>query len=280
MNPAMNKLLPTTFQDRPLWDGTPPLAQESDSSRVEHFTDSKDCVARITDVTRPTISFSPATAVGGKARPAVVVCPGGGYGILAWNHEGLDIVSWLNCHGVSAFLLKYRCPDRRDAALADVARAVRIVRSEADALNVLPDKIGVIGFSAGAHLSARLCCLPEGAEPYPKADAIDEVSCRPDFQMMIYPAYIDRENLGTDPDFSITDKTPPAFIMQSGDDFVYPSSVAYYIALQKAGVRAEMHLFSRGGHGYGLLHNGNPTEAWPDLAYNWLCTDIMNGRTW
>ena len=276
----MNKLQPKAYLERPIWNGTPPFSIPEDATDTEHFLDDKDAIARLAEVSRPTLSFYPATAVGANARPAVVVCPGGGYSILAWNHEGLDIVSWLNSRGVSAFLLKYRCPGRREAALADVARAVRLVRAQADAHNVLPDKIGVIGFSAGAHLSARLCCLPAGTEPYEPADAIDATSCRPDFQMMIYPAYINRDNFGTDPDFAITADTPPAFIMQSQDDFVGESSVCYYIALKKAKVPVEMHLFSRGGHGYGLLRNGNPTEVWPDLAYNWLCTDIMKARSW
>ena len=276
----MNKLQPKSFLERPIWNGTPPLSIPEDATDTEHFRDDTDAIARITDVSRPTLSFYPATAVGCNARPAVVVCPGGGYSILAWNHEGLDIVSWLNSRGVSAFLLKYRCPGRRDAALADAARAVRLVRAEADALNILPDKIGIIGFSAGAHLAARLSCLPVGKEPYEPSDDIDGLPCRPDFQIMIYPAYISRENFGTDPDFAITGETPPTFIMQSEDDGLIDSSVCYYIALKKAKVPVEMHLFSRGGHGYGLLRNGNPTEVWPDLAYNWLCTDIMKARSW
>ena len=276
----MNKLQPKSFLERPIWNGTPPLSIPEDATDTEHFRDDTDAIARITDVSRPTLSFYPATAVGCNARPAVVVCPGGGYSILAWNHEGLDIVSWLNSRGVSAFLLKYRCPGRRDAALADAARAVRLVRAEADALNILPDKIGIIGFSAGAHLAARLSCLPAGKEPYEPSDDIDRLPCRPDFQIMIYPAYISRENFGTDPDFAITGETPPTFIMQSEDDGLIDSSVCYYIALKKAKVPVEMHLFSRGGHGYGLLRNGNPTEVWPDLAYNWLCTDIMKARSW
>ena len=98
--------------------------------------------------------------------------------------------------------------------------------------------------------------------------------------MPIYPAYISRENFGTDPDFAITEKTPPAFIMQSEDDTLIDSAICYYVALKNAKVPVEMHLFSHGGHGYGLLRNGNPTEAWPELAYNWLCTDIMGSRSW
>ena len=122
--------------------------------------------------------------------------------------------------------------------------------------------------------------VEELLKPYEPNDAADEVSCRPDFQFMIYPAYIDRENFGTDPDFAITPETPPAFIIQSQDDFVGESSICYCIALRKAKVPVEMHLYSHGGHGYGLLHNGNPTEVWPELAYNWFCTDIMKSRNW
>ncbi len=280
-SPAMNKLQPTAFRERPIWNGTPPFSIPADARNTEHFLEDKDAIARLAEVSRPTLSFYPATAVGTNARPAVVVCPGGGYSILAWNHEGLDIVSWLNSHGISAFLLKYRCPGRRDAALADAARAIRLIRSEAEILNILPDKTGVIGFSAGAHLSARLSCLPADAEPYKPVAPVDTLSCRPDFQMLIYPAYIDRENFGTDPDLSIAPgETPPAFIMQAEDDDLVDSAVCYYIALKKAKVPVEMHLFSHGGHGYGLMHNGNPTEAWPGLAYNWLCTDIMRSRSW
>ncbi len=274
------KLVPVPFENRPLWEGTPPLATPEDAERKEHFCEDADAILRLTDVTVPTITFYPATASGSRPRPAVVVAPGGGYGILAWNHEGIDICAWLNSIGVSAFLLKYRCPNRRDAALADIARAVRVVRAEAESLNVLPDKIGVIGFSAGAHLCARLSSLPAGKAPYPAADAIDATSCRPDFQMLIYPAYIDRDGLGTDPDFDINADTPPAFLIQSEDDFVYPSSVAYFVALQKAGVKAELHVFSHGGHGYGMLRTGNPTSAWPRLAATWIETDVMGGTVW
>lgn len=271
-----NKLQPSAFTNMPLWPaGAEPHAQPGDEKKVEHFWESEDAISRLTDVMVPTLTFYPATAVGDSTSPAVLVCPGGGYGILAWNHEGQDIAAWLNSIGVSAFLLKYRCPDRREGALADAARAIRYIRANAANMNVNPEKIGIIGFSAGAHLSARLSTLPAAKVPYEPIDAADELNPRPDFQMIIYPAYMDRENWGCDPDFEITDKTPPAFIMQAEDDTLWASSIAYFIAMKKAGVDAELHVFPKGGHGYGLLRNGKPTQVWPDLARDWLYRDII-----
>lgn len=272
-----HNLLPSPFADRPIWGrATPPLFQPPRAE--EHFLDSEDHVSRITDVSYPSLTFLPATAVNGAPSPAVVICPGGGYSILAWNLEGTDIAAWLNSRGISAFLLKYRCPDQRDAALADAARAIRFVRHHAETFNVSPDRIGILGFSAGAHLAARLSNLPEEAVPYPAADEIDATSPRPDFQLILYPAYIDREDGSIDPDFHVSDKTPPAFVMQAEDDFFSGSSLAYYRALHKAGVPAELHVFAKGGHGFGLLRNGNPTENWPDLAFQWLAREGFANR--
>ena len=272
---SKHTILPLPFADRPLWEeGSVPDFRPTEKG--ERFLESEDHVSRITDVSSPSLTFLPATAVNGRPSPAVVICPGGGYGILAWNLEGVDIASWLNSRGISAFILKYRCPDRRDAALADATRAIRFVRYHADEFNVRADKIGILGFSAGAHLAARTSTLPKGKQPYKPVDSIDKVSARPDFQLILYPAYIERGYDAIDPDFSITAETPPAFVMQAEDDVLSKSSLAYYIALKEANVPAELHLFSRGGHGYGLLRNGNPTQAWPDLAYRWLQSDILN----
>lgn len=215
----MDKYQPKAFTERPIWSSVAPFAIPEDAGNKEHFCDDEDAVARITDVSVPTVSFYPATAVDLKPRPAVLVCPSGGYSVLAWNREGLDTVSWLNYHGISAFLLKYRCPGRREAALADAARAMRIIRSEAEALNILSDKIGIISYSAGAHLATRVCNISDGKAPYEPVDSIGALPCCPDFQMIIYPAYIDREGFGADPDLAITEKTPPAFMMQAEDDW-------------------------------------------------------------
>lgn len=272
----MNTPIPKKFSNRPLWDVCSiPFYKEEDKSVSEHFWEETDGIERLTDVTNPTITFFPATALGNEPRPAVLVCPGGAYSILAWNHEGIDIASWLTTQGFHAFLLKYRCPGRRDDALADAARAMRFIRANAESLCVIPEKVGIIGFSAGAHLSARLSCLPEGKEPYPVKDAIDTLSPRPNFQLLIYPAYIDREWTGVDPDFEIKNgQTPKAFIMQSEDDTLIKSSISYFINLKENNIPAEMHIFPRGGHGYGLVYNGNPTENWTRLAGEWLRREV------
>lgn len=248
--------------------------RDGDEEKQEHFLNEEDGIERLTDVVVPSITHCPATNLKNNPRPAVLVCPGGGYGILAWNHEGEDIARWLSQLGFSAFILKYRCPERRDAALADAARAIRLLRANSAQYGILPNKIGIIGFSAGAHLSARLCTLPEGFEPYPPKDSTDGLSPVPDFQMIIYPAYIDAGDLKCDSSFAITGKTPPAFIAQAQDDYYHTCSLAYYIALSKCKVPAELHTFPRGGHGYGLVRNGMPTENWTKLAEGWLDREI------
>jgi len=261
----------------PLWNQTAPFTTPGDADLTEHFRPSDDGIERLTDVTSPTLTYYPASGRG--PHPAVMICPGGGYGILAWNHEGKDVAGWLNANGISAFLLKYRCPNRRQAALADAVRGMRLIRSRADKFNLRADKIGILGFSAGAHLSARVCTLPE--EPaYPPQDATDNTPARPDFAFIIYPAYIDREGWKADPDLNITPETPPTFLIQSQDDTLVNSSLAYYIALKDAGVPTELHLYPSGGHGYGLMRTGRPTDAWPALAIDWFGREVMRSRAW
>ncbi len=274
----MNTKIPNPFSDCPIWGQNKPYATEADETINEHYTDYPDGIVRLTDVANPTLSFFPATSADNSPRPAVLICPGGGYSILAWKHEGLDIAQWLSSFGFSAFVLKYRCPDRRDAALADAARAMRYIRANAESFNIDPGKVGVMGFSAGAHLIARLSTFPAGIKPYADVDIIDNESFIPDFQMPVYPAFIDRENWGCDPDFEITEKTPPAFIIQAADDYWMKSSVAYYIALVQKKVQTELHIFPRGDHGYGIIRNGKPTEDWPLLAMRWLERDILKKK--
>ena len=267
----MNGSIPVSFAGLRLWNGPAPLSADGDADRVEHFEEERDGILRLTDVSVPTIDFFPAVRHDNSPRPAVLVCPGGGYSILAWNHEGINVAYWLAHCGFSAFLLKYRCPDRRDAALADAARAIRIIRANAEKWRIDAGKIGILGFSAGAHLAARLCTMPDGARPYDDIDETDREPFLPDFQMPIYPAYIYREGYACDPDFKITKATPPAFIAQSADDPFGDSSFAYAIALRKAGVPVELHIFPRGSHGYGLLRQGTaPGAELAAAAERWL----------
>ncbi len=267
------------FIDLPLWpEGKAPYSVPGDARNQEHFLEVTDAVDRLTDVSIPTLTFSPATGSG--PRPAVLICPGGGYHILAWNHEGTAIASWLNANGISTFLLKYRCPDRRTAAKADAVRAMRLIRAKAKELNLIEDKIGIMGFSAGAHLAARVCNL--GVDNvYDSVDPVDIANPRPDFSLLIYPAYINRDGFETDAELEISAKTPPVFMIQAEDDTaLVDSSLAYFIALKKFAVPAELHLFSRGGHGYGMLRKGNPTDAWLSLALRWFETDVMKSAVW
>lgn len=267
------------FSGLPLWDGPAPFADPVADAKPEKFEIAADGLCRVTDVSEPTLDFYAATTPGSQPCPAVVVCPGGGYSILSVYQEGRDIARWLAQFGISAFLLKYRCPGRREAALADAARAIRLVRANAAKWRIDPAKVGIIGFSAGAHLLSRLSCLPAGAEPYPRTDAVDDLPCRPDFQMPIYPAYIFRDGYAIDPDFAITKDTPPAFIAQSANDTLADSAFAYAIALRNAGVPVELHIYPDGGHGYGMLHfKGRAARAWARAAEDWLAALLRGGE--
>ncbi len=268
------------FENMELWPRgeSVPFAVAGDTTDAEKRVMGDDGIIRITDVSVPTLSFYPASGKG--PHPAVLVCPGGGYSILAWNHEGTDVAGWLNANGISAFILKYRCPERKDAAKADATRAMRLIRANAAQYSVLPDKIGIIGFSAGAHLSACVCNLA-GAEPYPAADAFDAVDPRPDFAFLIYPAYLWREGWKLAPETTVTEKTSPTFLLSTQDDKLsVDGSISYFIAMKAAGVPAEIHVFPSGGHGYGLLRKDAPSDAWPSLAINWFSSVIARSKSW
>ena len=259
--------------DLPLYPADPPLLRPEDAALREHVKPDEDFCRRVTDVSLPTLSFFPATGM--APRPCVLVCPGGGYGILAYNHEGTDVVHWLLANGFSAALLKYRCPDRRDQALADARRAMRLLRSRAGEWNLDATRIGILGFSAGAHLAVRTCCARDPEAPC--GDEIDREPSRPDFAVVVYPAYIAKEGWGKDPgkgidpDLEITaERVPPTFLVQSQDDFFWESSFAYAIAMRNAGVPFEMHVLPDGGHGWGIPRTGRSPDDWTDLAMRWL----------
>ncbi len=246
---------------------------------------------RVSNVHEPTLAFFPAprdTANG----TVVIVCPGGGYARLAVDKEGSDIAKMLNGLGVSAFVLKYRLLEYgHPGPLQDVLRAIRTVRSRATEFGVLPTRIGVMGFSAGGHVAASAATLFDAPEGRTGA-AIDDVSARPDFVVLIYPVITlqppyahagSRQNLlGATPDpalvqrlsveTQVSSNTPPAFLAHTGEDTTVPieNSILFYQALRRAGVSAEMHLYQKGAHGFGMAPGNGPTSEWPRRLEDWL----------
>ncbi len=260
-----------------LWPGSESKKNiEHDISKAgEGLVDGKPLV-RLSDVTRPTITLYPAPK--NKATgAAVVVCPGGGYSILALDLEGTEVCAWLNSIGVTAILLKYRVPKQPDqprfqAPLEDAQRAMGLVRANARQWGIDTARIGIMGFSAGGHLSAVLSNNYKN-RTYPAIDDADALSCKPAFAMLIYPAYLavaeDADKLA--PELPVDEQTAPTFIVQTEDDPVrVENSLFYYLGLKKANVPAEMHLYAKGGHGYGLRKKGIGLQAWPQRAEEWL----------
>jgi acetyl esterase/lipase len=231
-------------------------------------------VLRITNVSEPTITIyeaSEETASGS----VMIVCPGGGYNILAYDLEGDEVCLWLNELGITAVLLKYRVPRREgkekyEAPLQDLQRAISYIRAKAKHLNIDPNRIGVMGFSAGAHLAVMASNLFK-KRTYPAVKEIDHTSCRPNFCLLIYPAYLEGEHFQLAPEIQVSSNTPPTMIIQTGDDQAYiNSSLLYYYALKEAGVPVWMHLYNKGGHGYGLRDTGTAVNSWPDRAEDWF----------
>ena len=208
---------------------------------------------------------------------AVIVFPGGGYNILALDLEGSEVCGWLNSIGVNCALLKYRVPARPGgpryaAPLQDAQRAIGLVRYHAREWQIDPQRIGVLGFSAGGHLAAAASTNFD-KRTYDAVDEADKVSCRPDFAVLIYPAYLTaKDDLKTlAPELPVRADTPPAFLAQTEDDPVHVEcSMVYFKALKDAKVPAEMHIFSTGGHGYGLRPSSAKITTWPQLAAQWM----------
>lgn len=264
-----------------LWPTQPPgetmqLPAEADTTKPTDRLVNGKRIVRLGNVSDPTITvYSPDPAKNTGA--AVIVAPGGGYSILAYELEGTEVCEWLNSIGVTGVLLKYRVPHRpgrarQDAPLEDAQRAMGLVRAKAAELGIDPQRIGMLGFSAGAHLTAVLSNNHE-RRTYERVDAADEVSCRPDFVLLIYPAYlaIKEKNNEIAPELPISAKTPPTFLVMTEDDSVrVENALFYYLALKNAGVRAEMHLYPEGGHGYGLQRTTALVTTWPARAEEWM----------
>jgi acetyl esterase/lipase len=260
----------------PLWKGTAPGDKGTLGAEYDTTTDKDNMiagrrVARITNVATPTLTIYPAAKA---AAPAVLVFPGGGYRILAWDLEGTEVCDWLNSIGVTCVLVKYRVPARESqppyvAPLQDAQRAMGMVRARAQEWKIDPKRIGVLGFSAGAHLSAALGANFE-KRSYDRVDEADDSSCRPDFTILIYPGGTVRDGKLA-PEVQPRADTPPTFLVQTEDDPVHvESSLAYFAALKEVKVPAEMHLYPSGGHGYGLRPSALAVTTWPARAADWL----------
>jgi acetyl esterase/lipase len=251
-----------------LWPGkVPGEMKEKQPSVID--TARKDDVLRYAEVTNPALEVWPADPKTNNSA-AVIVCPGGAYRILAWDKEGTEIAAWLNTLGYSAFVLQYRVPEKKEGALQDAQRALRVVRQNAARWKIDPDKVGIMGFSAGGSLSARTSTL-FFKKTYSPVDAADSLSCRPAFAMLIYPAYLDQgENRSLTPELQLTKETPPVFIFQTADDSYGNSALVMASALRDAKLPVELHILPSGGHGYGLRPVGIAATAWPKLAEEWL----------
>jgi acetyl esterase/lipase len=265
----------------PLWPATAPgdkqpLGEEQDQTKpTDNLVGGKRLI-RLGNVSRPTIAVYEPPAVK-RNGAAVIVCPGGGYQILAMDLEGTEVCEWLNSIGVTGVLLKYRVPKRaglekHEAALQDAQRAIGLVRSRAGEWGIDPQKIGVLGFSAGGHLAA-LASSQYDSRRYPEVDAADKTSCRPDFTVLIYPAYLTVKEQGDRiaAEFNLTSNTPPTFLAMAEDDPVRVETALYYAAgLKKANVPFELHIYPTGGHGYGLRPAKDLVTTWPQRAAEWM----------
>jgi acetyl esterase/lipase len=246
-------------------------------------------VARLTNVSVPTIAvYQPPEEK--RTGAAVVICPGGGYRILAMDLEGTEVAQWLNSIGVTAILLKYRVPvasptshtgqaDSRgtpEAPLQDVQRAISLARSKASDWQIDPQRIGVLGFSAGGNLAAA-ACLKHGTRSYAAIDDTDSSSCRPNFGILIYPAYFIDDAGQLKVEYQPAADAPPMFFAHAYDDGVKPeNSIALFLALKRAGVPSELHIYSAGGHGFGLRTSDHPCSTWSARCAEWLAVSRIS----
>ena len=264
-----------------LWPGTAPgdqaaIGEEHDTTKPTDNQVAGKRVVRLGNVSKPTLTlYRPAPDK--DTGVAVMVCPGGGYSILAMDLEGTEVCEWLNSLGITGALLKYRVPKRSGLekhvpALQDSQRALGLLRHQCKAYGIDPKRIGVLGFSAGAHLAAA---LSNGYDrrAYQAVDEADAANCRPDFTVLVYPAYltVKEENDKIAPELNITSNTPPTFIVMAEDDPVRVETGLFYAAaLRKFKVPFELHVYPTGGHGYGLRPTQELVTTWPQRAAEWM----------
>jgi acetyl esterase/lipase len=252
------------------------IAAECDTTKPDGRMVAGKRVIRLGNVSQPTITVY-APPADKNTGAAVLVCPGGGYNILAFDLEGTEVCEWLNSIGVTGVLLKYRVPKRQGdekhlLPLADAQRAMRLIRSRAKEWKINPQRIGVLGFSAGGHLTANLS-NNHNEKAYDPVDDADKLSARPDFALPIYPAYlVEKKQLDKlASDMKVTSNTPPTFLVQTEDDGIHVENVLfYYLALKQAKVPAELHVYPKGGHGYALRPSDQTVTTWPKRAEEWM----------
>ncbi|SDD71090.1 Acetyl esterase/lipase [Algoriphagus faecimaris] len=275
-----------------LWPATPPLQKEMDLK--EEVV--QEGILRISNVQEPLIEVflpTPQVATG----EAVVIFPGGGYGILAYDWEGTDFAKWLNSQGIAGIVVKYRLPnsksliDPKEVPLMDAQRAMRLVRHHASDWNINPSKVGVMGFSAGGHLASTLS-TQYAHELDRDKDAIDQLSARPDFSILVYPVITFNERfthggsrknlLGDTPskelierfsnELQVDENTPRAFLVHAQDDQAVPleNSTLYYQALHSKGVESSLHIYPKGGHGFAFGRSRGAVENWTEVLLDWI----------
>lgn len=276
----------------PLWPGLPPL--QAESNEQEHVV--QQGIQRISNVQTPSIEvYLPTQQI--ATGEAVLIFPGGGYGILAYDWEGTDFAKWLNSQGIAGIVVKYRLPlstsltDPKEVPLLDAQRAIRLVRQHAEAWHINPNQVGIMGFSAGGHLAATLS-TSYTHQVARETDAIDLLSARPDFSILVYPVISfrdaithggSRKNLIGEPanpelvqrfsnELQVTANTPPTFLVHAQDDKAVPleNSLLFYQALHAKGVKASLHIYPTGGHGFAFGLGKGAVEGWRDLLLSWL----------
>lgn len=256
-----------------VWPGAAP----GDTRNIpEEKPETKGGITRIGNVSHPTLTiYRPDKDKDNGS--AIIICPGGGYSILAWDLEGTEVAQRLNQAGITGIVLKYRVPVARTVQtkdfmpLMDAQRAISLVRSKAGEWNIDADRIGILGFSAGGNLAA-LACTNFAQRTYDAIDDVDKVSDRPDFGVLVYPAYLLVDKAETlSPNLPVSSQTPPIFFVHADNDHLSSAgSIMLYLALKHAGVPAELHIYTQGGHGFGLRKSEHPAYTWPDRLEEWL----------
>jgi len=265
-----------------LWPGEPPAPKHQVNGPEQDITKPADKliagrrIIKLANVTVPEMHVL-LPAKESRNGAAVVICPGGGFNILAWDLEGTEVAEWLNSLGVVGIVLKYRVPTRGAQPrwlppVQDAQRAISLARTRAADWGIDPQRIGVLGFSAGGN-TAAVAAVKNGAREYADIDDADKLSCRPDFAVLIYPAGLfDDKQQELRAEVQVTKQMPPIFMAQAYDDHVpVQNCLALAMALKKAGVPCELHIYDRGGHGYGLRPQSDlPVTTWPERCQQWM----------